>query len=214
MFASKRRSLPGASTKMDPKPKINLGDREAASETSPRLPEKSDHDEVSDLYATYARPLAASIRKAFGQGPPDPEDVAQQAFEKLIEHDDRASIRNPEGYLWRIARNLVLGEKRAQEVRTRHDYLVEQLFFPSQGDSSDPQRISLAGEQLNTINEALRKMPDRRRRAVILHRIDGLSVAEVGRRLGISRQNAALHVSRGIADINVALMEDAEPRSR
>ncbi|MEM1412947.1 MAG: sigma-70 family RNA polymerase sigma factor [Pseudomonadota bacterium] len=163
-------------------------------------------DSITALYQAFAGQLAASIRRSFGNGPPDPEDVAQQSFQKLIERGDLESIDNPRGFLWRIARNLVLGEKRAQEVRTRHDYRIEQLYFPLRDDTSDPQRISLAREQLKVINEVLRQMPEKRRRAVVLHRIDGLTVADVGRRLGISRQNAAKHLARGVADINVALL--------
>ena len=138
----------------------------------------------------------------------DPDDVAQQAFQKLIERGNIETISNLRAFVWRTARNIVLSTKRSATTRARYDYEVEQIYFPLKGDESTPERIILVREQLDTINEALRKMPEKRRRAIVLHRIEGLSVAEVGRRLGMSRQNAAKHLSKGMADLSVALLNE------
>lgn len=187
----------------------NLENTESPVERQPQVnPKPEVPAEIFRLYQQYASQLTAAIRRSFGNGPPDPEDVAQQSFQKLIERGDLESIRNLKGFLWRIARNLVLGEKRSQEVRLRYDYEVEQLFFPLGHDESDPQRVLMVREQLKSINDVMRNMPEKRRRAVILHRVEGLSVTDVGRRLGISRQNAAKHLANGIADLNVAIFRD------
>ena len=163
---------------------------------------------IETLYAGYARELLASIRKTYGNGPPDPEDVTQQAFQKLMERGDLGSISNPKAFVWRIARNIVLGDKRSQDVRLRYDYEIEQLHFPLGHDESTPERLIAVREQLALIAEVLRAMPERRRRVVILNRVDGLSVAEVGRRLGISRQSAAKHLARGLAELNVVFLHE------
>lgn len=39
---------------------------------------------ITQLYQDYAHELTMAVRKTFGDGPPDPLDVTQQAFEKLM----------------------------------------------------------------------------------------------------------------------------------
>ena len=170
--------------------------------------ELDTNSEIEALYDEYADQLSSTIRRMFGDGPPDPDDVAQQAFQKLIERGNIETISNLRAFVWRTARNIVPSTKRSATTRARYDYEVEQIYFPLKGDESTPERIILVREQLDTINEALRKMPEKRRRAIVLHRIEGLSVAEVGRRLGMSRQNAAKHLSKGMADLSVALLNE------
>ena len=166
--------------------------------------------DIASLYQEHAARLTAGLRKVFGEGPPAPEDVCQQAFCNLIERRGRADIRNPRAFLWRTACNIVFGARRAREVRARYDFEIEQLYFPPSDEKADPERILAVRAQLEAVKGILRDMPDKRRRALILHHIEGLSMTDVGRRLGISRQNAARHVSRAITDLNILLTDDGE----
>ena len=166
--------------------------------------------ELRALYLDYSAQLSATIRKMYGDGPPDPDDVAQEAFHRVIARGDISSIRNLKAFIWRTARNLVLKDRHLTEMRSRHDFEIEQIYFPSTGDDSTPERIISAKEQIRAINEVLGKMPEKRRRAFILHRIEGVSVAEAGRRLGISRTAAAKHVTRAAAELNAAFLHGDE----
>lgn len=163
--------------------------------------------EIATLYGDYSHQLSATLRKIYGDGPPDPDDVAHQAFEKVIERGDIGTISNLRAFVWRTARNLVLAAKRSATVRSRYDYEVEQIYFPLKSDVSTPESIIEAREQLKAVNELLLQMPEKRRRALMLHRVEGLSVAEVGRRLGISRSTAAQHVARAAAELDLMILK-------
>ena len=165
------------------------------------------NSKLSSLYRDYARTLTARLRKAFGSGPPDPNDITQLAFQKLIERDDLSDIANLEAFLWRTARNLTLTEKRNSDIRSRYDFEVEHLFFAIRGSDCDPERVLKVQQQLEIIDEALRKMPAKRKRAFLLHRVDGLNFAAIGRRMGFSRKMARKHVMRAVIDIEDALSE-------
>lgn len=167
----------------------------------------SEHDDITALYRENSSELIASLRKAFGTGPPDPEDVAQQAFQKLIERRDRSDIKDLKAFLWRTARNTFLKAVRRDGVRSRHDFEIEHLFFPARGDDSTPERVLEVKEELQVINEVLREMPKRRRHAFLLHKVEGLSVAAVARRLGISRTPAQKHITRAAHQIETRLTE-------
>ena len=157
---------------------------------------------IEGLYTTHSKIITNLIRKHFGDGPPDPEDVTQAAFQKLIERSDLSDIRDLGGFLWQIARNLVLREKRSMHVRSRYDFEVEQIVFPQRGDVLPPERVLSAREQLKLINQALRAMPEKRRRSFILNRIEGLNVSAVARQLKLSRNAANKHIVRAVEEID------------
>ena len=172
----------------------------------------NDHADINALYERLAPKLTATLRKMFGNGPPDPKDVTHEAFQKLMERPDRSDIRDLNAFLWRTARNLFLKGKRREEIRARFDFEIEQLFFPQRGDDSTPEGVLRAKQELSAINEALRRMPDRRRRAFLLHNVEGLTVTEVARRLKIARSPAQRHIQRASQDIEIYLA--AEKRGR
>lgn len=159
---------------------------------------------IDTLFAAHASELSGYLRKTFGDGPPDPEDMAQEAFRRLAEVRDPSSINNLKAYLWRTARNLTLTEKRNSRTRSRYEFEIKHLYFGGEGTESDPERVSEVQEQLKLVSAALKQMPPRRRRAFLLHRIENLNLAAVGRELGITRRAAVKHVARAVLDIEAA----------
>lgn len=162
---------------------------------------------VAALYAAYRSSLVATLKQAFGLGPPDPEDVAQQAFYRLVERADLSDIQNLKAFLWRTARNIVLTDLEKTKSRSRFDYELEHLFFPSQGDALTPERVFEAKEQIEVINSVLKGMPKMRRDAFILHKVYGLPVTQVAKRLLITRTPAQKHITRAAHQIDLALAD-------
>ncbi|MEM6781824.1 MAG: sigma-70 family RNA polymerase sigma factor [Pseudomonadota bacterium] len=162
---------------------------------------------LEQLYREHAPVLSAKLRKTFGDGPPDPDDLTQQAFQKLLERADTSDISSLKGFLWCTARNLLFNDKRDRGARSRYDFEIEHLFFPNRGAESTPESVLGVKEELFVINRAFGEMPEKRRLAFILHRIDGLSVSDVARRLRIGRSPARRHILRAMEDIQVALAE-------
>lgn len=163
---------------------------------------------IRQLSETYLKDLTEGIRDRFGNGPPDPEDVAQEAFSRVLEMDNTASIRNLKGYLWRTARNLIFDAGKASRARERYDFEVEEIFFPLRGDNCSPENVISAKEQLSAINTVLRNMPEKQRRAIVLYRIEGMTLEEVARRLRISRTSVSNHIAKAHAQINALFVDD------
>jgi len=111
---------------------------ETPDEPSRQIPAKASErsaatDEMAEIYQRTIRPLSSMLRKHLGNGPPDPDDIAQNAYQRLMERPSLDDIKNIEGFLWRTARNLVFNERRTQAIRSRYDYELEQIFFPAEG---------------------------------------------------------------------------------
>ena len=170
--------------------------------------------QVSKIYETYAPRLTASVRKLFGNGPPDPEDVTHQAFERLIARGELDKIKNIQAFMWRAARNIVADHRRSKDVRDKYDYEVEQIFFPFKDDVLTPEYVLDMREQLEAVKKIIREMPEKRRRALILHRVEGLSMAETARRMGTSRPTVAAHIAKAMTDLSVVFWDGAHGTRR
>ena len=163
------------------------------------------HGDIDALYRAHAGDLVAWLRKMFGDGPPEPEDMAQQAFLKLMDRPDRADIRDLKAFLWQTARNTCLNSLAGKATRQRHAAEIQRQYYPAEAGPATPARALLAERELTAINAALRRMPEQRRHAFLWHRVEGLPVAEVARRLAIARGPARRHIARAARDIEAYL---------
>ncbi|MEM1104492.1 MAG: sigma-70 family RNA polymerase sigma factor [Pseudomonadota bacterium] len=180
-----------------------------ARKTAPaRPPVVVAEDAVNALYRDYFSQLSATLRRMYGDGPPDPEDVAQEAFKRVVARGDLGAIKNLKAFIWSTARNIVFKSHRTHETRSKYDFEVEEVLFPLSTDKLTPERVILAREQLRAINDLLGRMPENRRRALLLHRVEGLSISEVSRRMGLSYAAVYEHIKRGAADIALWLLEN------
>ena len=74
-------------------------------------------------------------------------------------------------------------------------------------EESTPGRRAVDKEQLSRLAEALLRLPDDQRRAIELHHLQGLSLAETGRCMGRSREAVAGLVFRGLKALRALLSE-------
>lgn len=167
-----------------------------------------EQSEFARLYARLFQKIKDGIRAKYGNGPPDPEDIAQAAFEKLGARMRRVEIEDPEAYIWVSARNILLSEKRAELVRTKNLSEIEQRLLPEQHNTLDPERVSSASEQLEQVFRVLAEMPERRRNIFLLTRVHGLTLEQAGQRFGISRPAATRHVAIATKLLANALVSD------
>lgn len=127
------------------------------------------------------------------------EDVVQESWLRFSAAHDRQAIDEPRGLLFRIVRNLALDGRRRQGLETR-------IFAADSGDvaeriaADEPsvQTRAEAADDLERVRVAIARMPERTRRAFVLHRIEGLKLVEIAERLGISKSLAHQLVVDGV----------------
>ncbi len=172
--------------------------------------EAAQQSALDTLYRDHREQLAAHLRKAFGDGPPDPDDVAQEAFHRLMRQESLDHVKNLKAFLWRTARNILLSQKRNIETRSRFDYEIEHLFFAAESPALTPERVLIVQDQLRRVAEVLDKMPARRRKAFLWNKVEDMTLTEIGKRLGIHRRAVARHVAQAAYEIDTALLEVSE----
>jgi RNA polymerase sigma-70 factor (ECF subfamily) len=133
------------------------------------------------------------------------EEVAQETFVRLWQTRTRwapgGSVRS---FLFRTARNLGLGILRHFEVRRRAEPEVRQALTL---DNPTPLEILAQKEMRTALWTAIDALPARRREALVLVRIQGLSLDEAAQRMALSRQTVANHISLALEDLEELLRE-------
>lgn len=156
------------------------------------------------------------------RGKLDPSDVVQQtlltAHEKLDQFRGRseAELR---GWLRQILRNQLLGEHRRFRMLGRdigRERSLESLASDSStiprdhvsSDPSSPSQHALHQEELSRLTVALAQLPVDQRRAIELHHLKGLSVAQVADVLGRGKSAVVGLLFRGLRKLR-QLLDDS-----
>lgn len=162
------------------------------------------------LYARHWGELCHYIKKHFGQGPPDPEDVAQDAFIRFAAIENREAIDNPRAYLFRTAHNALVDEHRRLAL---HRGNPADIDARTASDDLTPERVLLGQERLEILTRSLRAMPAARRRSFLLNRLQGLSCAAIARMTGYSESAVKKHIDVALRHLEAALSEAERMRS-
>lgn len=143
-----------------------------------------DRSAYRRAYAQDWSDLCAFLRARFGGGPPDPEDVAQQAFIKLGERPSDRALESPRAFVFRVGINLCLDGRRSRQRTAR---LLDVSAPALEPDAPpDVERVLIARDDLKLLEKVVTGLPDRHRRYLAASRIEGLSFAEIARREGVS----------------------------
>ena len=191
-----------------------VGTKEAANSTVTQPPSATSgvkrRDAIASLYARHAESLLTYLKRLVGTGPPDPEDVLQEAFTKIAKAENFDQIKAPHAFLWRTAQNIITNEYRSTAVRERHVDNVADVFYSKTGDVSDPQHVLVARGDAESVLNALEQMDPRRREVVLMNRVDGMTLTEIARRLNVSRSAVSKRLSRAMVELYDAVNQAAD----
>ncbi|MBK4217681.1 sigma-70 family RNA polymerase sigma factor [Paracoccus caeni] len=140
--------------------------------------------DVQNLFRRYAGELNGSLRRR-GMSDDLASDITQDAFLRMLTARPRDEADSPRAYLYRIARNLVIDHERRRRFVGMHqigDDALHQIADPAPG----AETIIYDRQRLRIVVKALADLPERSRIAFELHRLEGLTNAEIGQRIGLS----------------------------
>ncbi|GGB25609.1 DNA-directed RNA polymerase sigma-70 factor [Puia dinghuensis] len=145
---------------------------------------RGSHEAFEELYFIYVKAIRANIAKMIRQ-PEDINDVMQEVFVKLWQHKDRLDrTKGVADWLYVVSFNQSIQFLR-KKLRTEGAY-------------SSTIDLSVIGDELPTddvletrlplIQEAIEKLPERKRLAFRQCRIEGNSLDEVAAAMGITKE--------------------------
>ncbi|HMR33033.1 MAG TPA: sigma-70 family RNA polymerase sigma factor [Geminicoccaceae bacterium] len=125
-------------------------------------------------------------------------ELTQEAFLRLLRAAPVAMIRDPRAYLFRTANNLLIDHHRSAMGRQSIPIEDTARGVESAGEPS-PEAVVLSREELAVLGRAIAELPPRGREVFMLHKVDGLSYAEIAERLGIAKNTVIVHMVRSLA---------------
>lgn len=130
-------------------------------------------------------------------------DLAQDAFLRVLRSGPFERIDNPQAYLTRTARNLLIERARRQKPE-------QSVMFPLDEGRDAPvlpeQTWQIEARDVQRVyRQALREMPHRTRRMFLMHRLRQMTYTEIAQRFCLSDQGVEYHMMRALARCRTAL---------
>ena len=142
-------------------------------------------DEQMDELAT---PLVRYLTKKVRNNE-DANDLAQEAFLRMHKFQQSRQLDNARAFLFKTANNLVVDQMRRASV---HDKYLSFEMLPEQSDEDNDkfapsaERTVSAEEELDQIYKVVDQMPEKVRRAFLMHRGKDLSYSEIAIEMDVS----------------------------
>lgn len=127
------------------------------------------------------------------------EDLVQEAYLRLLRQAQTETIDNPRAYLYKLTRNLSADYLRQGQVRSRyHDDSGTELEHVAD-PQPEPDAEAEAQILLQRYLDALDSLPEVYRHVFLLHRLDGLTYAEIGKQLAIPARTVERYAAKALA---------------
>ncbi|WP_164272243.1 RNA polymerase sigma factor [Stenotrophomonas sp. B1-1] len=119
------------------------------------------------------------------------EDVIQAVWFKARGVDSQQTIDNPRAYLYRLAINLATDHGR--EATRRNRLLADHYLWQDEDTVSTESQV-MAQDELQRVLEVAGHLPEPTRTIFRLNRLQGLTQAEIARRLAVSVTTVENHI--------------------
>jgi len=174
--------------------------------------EPIEHVPLGALYGVHRAELLRFLIARTGDRA-EAEDLVQDLWLKAS-RGSSGPMANGRAYLFRMAQNLIVDRARERQRRMRRERLWFDGDAPLAGSSEeriDPSRDAESAmidrEERARLSQAIEMVPDGARRVFELHKLKGLSHAEVAARLGISHSGVEKHMAVAMKYLRRALAD-------
>lgn len=164
------------------------------------LAQAGDREAFGELVKRYAAGARRVARAVLGN-PEDADDAAQDGFLAALRHLGRYDPNRPFGpWLLRIVANAATDRMRRRRVRTA------EVIPPTMATGEPgPDRAADVSALHQALRQALAKLPERQRVAVVLFDVEGYTHGEIAEVLGIPVGTVRSHVFHARRALRIAL---------
>lgn len=145
-----------------------------------------------NLFQYLGRRVRASV---------DIEDLAQETYLRLLRARNLGEVRNPQAYLLRVARHVILEWRSDQAPRDLHVPLEDDLLV----DESPPELELEAQFAQQRLERVLTEVSPVMRAVLLLRLRDDQPSAEIARRLDLTDRQVKRYLARGYERLRVVL---------
>jgi RNA polymerase sigma factor (sigma-70 family) len=152
--------------------------------------------DLAQLNRRFRPPLMAYFLRRI-RNHAEAEDLTQEVFLKLAQVDT-ANLQFAEGFIFRMAANLLRDRARRQQVRTESAFAVWMLEGGGV-ETLDPARIAIDRDALAVLERALKDLPEPTRSIFVLYRLENADRQALGQAYGLSRNQIDRQLAKALA---------------
>lgn len=153
--------------------------------------------QVEQLFLQQQQKLVRHIM-AKGLDKREAEDIAQEAFVKLLGLEQTQVSNYVAAYLYKIATNLTIDKLRRKARSPFDDYAHDSEQASQPNSSVNPEKSHHQQELLKEMEKSLACLPDKCRLAFLLYKIRGQSYEEIALTLQVSPSMVRKYVLRAV----------------
>ena len=162
-------------------------------------------------FASFYRATLAPLRRYLGRmlgNRIDAQDVAHDAYLRMHDAMEAQRVEQPKAFLFTTARRLALNQIKRRSIAPvrESDGKVIEL---TASDAPGVERVVMARQEWAQLEAAIARLPDGCRTVLLLCKVEHLSHAEIGARLGIAISTVEKQHARALRLLRAAMAEDA-----
>ncbi|WP_226506689.1 sigma-70 family RNA polymerase sigma factor [Pseudomonas sp. MWU16-30317] len=154
------------------------------------------------LFEHYYRELVGYLSARMGSRHAA-EDVAHDAYIRVLELRDGAQVSHPRAFLYRTAINLIVDSHRRNRVRRTES--LEILDLDERFFQAPSYTRAVHDEQLELLQRALAELSEPCRQCFLLRKLEGLSHPEISARLNVSKHMVEKHIVNAMKHCRVRM---------
>lgn len=140
----------------------------------------------------------------------DVDDIVHDAFVRILQYEKTSTVRTYEAILVTTAVNLSIDRERG---RRRAPFTVRPANLDAIIDSQpNPEDVTDARARLNHLRDGINQLEEKSRRIILARRLDGLSVAAIAEREGLSVAAVEKQIARATLRL-MRWMDDHAPQA-
>jgi RNA polymerase sigma factor (sigma-70 family) len=169
---------------------------------------QSADEKLRAAYELWEKVLADRARRFVsrftGLDATDREDLLAEAREAMVDALRQRQVKDPEAYGWTTIRNFI--RKHALQVRKQREEVlpIDTAQLASGSEPVIPGPEEIIGEAIRGL---VKELPVRARVLLSACFADGLTVAELARRIGIPRTTAASEIAAAVVKLRRSLLD-------
>ncbi len=161
---------------------------------------------INDLFLNHRQSLIQTIYRIVGC-PQTAEDLAHEAYLKMLHATKTQEINHPHPFLYQIARNLALDHLRKEKIRQygepqqKNEEDTDNLLESLPSSSPTPEQQTADRQQVSLMLDALNGLSERRRQILLLHKFHHWTYDRIAQHYGISRSAVEKNVYVALAHL-------------
>ena len=169
---------------------------------------------TNDLFLNHRQSLIQTIYRIVGC-PQTAEDLAHEAYLKMLHASQIQEISYPHPFLYQIARNLALDHLRKERLRQcssnrpKDDEDTDNLLESIPSAAPTPEQQTDDQQQVALMLEVLNGLSERRRQILVLHKFHHWTYERIARHYGISRSAVEKNIHVALAHLLAAQGESS-----